>query len=165
MPPPAPSGLLGGGLDGFESPYLGHTGSWDGKGGALGGGSKAADMDKEVAMGLRWTFMPVHWKTLEPDGPVDLTQVVPAAWQELDAFVVAAQAQAEHPDAGPGGRRQCRRSARVGWPARSGKIRSAEHGRPARVCGQVGRALPAGRHLGTPARLGQPVRRPRLGTG
>ena len=58
----------------------------------MGGGSKTADMDKEVAMGLRWTFMPVYWKAMEPDGPVDLTQAVPAAWQELDAFVVAAQA-------------------------------------------------------------------------
>ena len=26
---------LGSGLDGFDSPYLGHTGSWDGKGGAM----------------------------------------------------------------------------------------------------------------------------------
>lgn len=93
VPPPAPNGLLGGGLDGFDSPYLGHTGSWDGKGGSLGGGSKAADMDIEVAMGLRWTFMPVYWRALEPDGPVDPTKVVPAAWQALDAFVVAAQAR------------------------------------------------------------------------
>ena len=26
---------LGGGLEGFGSPYLGHNGSWDGKGGAI----------------------------------------------------------------------------------------------------------------------------------
>lgn len=93
VPPPAPSDSLGGGLEGFDSPYLGHTGSWDGKGGSLGGGSKAADLDKEVAMGLSWTFMPVHWKALEPNGPVDLTQIVPAAWQELDAFAVAAHSR------------------------------------------------------------------------
>ena len=44
-------------------------------------------------MGLRWTFMPVYWKALEPDRPVDLTHGAPAAWQELDAFVVAAQSR------------------------------------------------------------------------
>ena len=92
VPPPEPGGSLGGGLDGFDSPYVGHTGSWDGKGGSLGGGSKAADMDREVAMGLRWTFMPVYWSVMEPNGPVDLTSEVPPAWQELDAFVVAAEA-------------------------------------------------------------------------
>ena len=32
VPPPEPGGSLGGGLDGFDSPYVGHTGSWDGKG-------------------------------------------------------------------------------------------------------------------------------------
>jgi hypothetical protein len=81
----------GGGLEGFASPYLGHTGSWDGKGGAMFGGSKIPDLEKERAMGLRWTFMPVYWRALEPDGPVDLRREVPPAWQALDAFVVAAQ--------------------------------------------------------------------------
>ncbi len=79
------------GLDGFESPYLGHTGSWDGQGGAMWKGSKVPDMDKEVEMGLRWTFMPVHWSAMEPDGAVDLKHAVPPAWQELDAFVIEAQ--------------------------------------------------------------------------
>lgn len=82
---------LGGGLDGFESPYLGHTGSWDGKGGAMFGGSKIPDMDKERAMGLRWTFMPVNWRVMEPNGAVDLDGETPPAWQALDAFVIAAQ--------------------------------------------------------------------------
>jgi len=82
---------LGGGLDGFESPYLGHTGSWDGKGGAMFGGSKIPDLEKERAMGLRWTFMPGYWRVLEPDGPVDLSRETPRAWQALDAFVIAAQ--------------------------------------------------------------------------
>ncbi len=77
-------------LPGFDSPYLGHTGSWDGKGGALFGASKVPDLDKERAMGLRWTFMPVYWRALEPNGPVDLTRQTPGAWQELDAFVLAA---------------------------------------------------------------------------
>jgi len=82
---------LGGGLDGFDSPYLGHTGSWDGKGGAMFGGSKIPDMNKEQAMGLRWTFMPVYWRALEPNGPVDLSSETPPAWQALDAFVIAAK--------------------------------------------------------------------------
>jgi len=89
--PPAPGQSLGGALDGFASPYLGHTGSWDGKGGALGGRAKTADLDIEAAMGLRWTFMPVYWRALEPDGPVDLAKGVPSAWRALDGFIVAAQ--------------------------------------------------------------------------
>ena len=78
-------------LDGFDSPYLGHTGSWDGKGGALWGSSKIPDLDKEVGMGLRWTFMPVYWCALEPDGPLDLSSATPLAWRELDTFVIEAQ--------------------------------------------------------------------------
>ena len=78
-------------LDGFESPYLGHTGSWDGQGGALWGGSKAPELEKEAGMGLRWTFMPVYWRAMEPDGPVDLSREVPSAWRALDAFVIEAQ--------------------------------------------------------------------------
>ncbi len=77
-------------LDGFDSPYLGHTGSWDGKGGALWGGSKVPDLDKEVRMGLRWTFMPVYWSAFEPEGPVDLSAAIPSAWRELDSFVIEA---------------------------------------------------------------------------
>jgi hypothetical protein len=90
IPAPARSSKLGGGLDGFDSPYLGHTGSWDGKGGAMGGGSKIADLDKEREIGLRWTFMPVYWRKMEPNGPVDLSRDTPPAWQELDGFVIAA---------------------------------------------------------------------------
>ncbi len=86
LAPPASTNRLGGGLDGFDSPYLGHTGSWDGKGGSWGG-TKLADMDVEKWMGLRWTFMPVHWRAMEPDGPVDLSQGTPSAWLELDEFV------------------------------------------------------------------------------
>ncbi len=89
-PPPDASGKLGGGLAGFDSPYLGHTGSWDGKGGAMFGASKLPDLERERSMGLRWTFMPVYWSAMEPDGPVDLGRATPPAWQELDAFVVAA---------------------------------------------------------------------------
>jgi hypothetical protein len=88
--PPLPEASLGAGLDGFDSPYLGHTGSWDGKGGAMGGRSKIPDLDVEVKMGLRWTFMPVHWSALEPDGPVDPAKALPSAWRALDAFLVAA---------------------------------------------------------------------------
>jgi hypothetical protein len=91
LPPPDPGTALGGGLDGFSSPYIGHTGSWDGAGGAMFGGSKEPDLDREVAMGLRWTFMCVYWRKLEPDGPVDLDAGLPRAWRSLDAFVIAAQ--------------------------------------------------------------------------
>jgi len=88
---PPPSGYsLGGGLDGFASPYLGHTGSWDGQGGAMGGGSKTADLDVEAGMGLRWTFTPVYWRALEPHGPVDLARGIPPAWRALDRFIIAA---------------------------------------------------------------------------
>jgi hypothetical protein len=71
--PPARTDYVELGLEGFESPYLGHTGSWDGKGGAMWGASKLPDLEKEVGMGLRWTFMPVNWSAMEPDGPVDRT--------------------------------------------------------------------------------------------
>jgi hypothetical protein len=55
------------------------------------GGSKVPDLEKETGMGLRWTFMPVNWSAMEPDGPVDLNREVPLAWQALDAFVIQAQ--------------------------------------------------------------------------
>jgi hypothetical protein len=89
--PPSPADYAAARLEGFDSPYLGHTGSWDGKGGAMWGGSKAPDLDLEVGMGLRWTFMPVYWRVMEPDGPVDLSQGVPDAWRALDAFVIEAE--------------------------------------------------------------------------
>ena len=53
-------------------------------------GPKTADLDAEKAMGLRWTFMPVYWRKLEPDAPVDTERSLPAAWRELDAFVISA---------------------------------------------------------------------------
>ncbi|HTI72201.1 MAG TPA: hypothetical protein VMF06_19650 [Candidatus Limnocylindria bacterium] len=90
IPTPHRETSLGGELDGFDSPYIGHTGSWDGKGGGFRGSSKLADLDQEHAMGLRWTFMPVYWRALEPDGPIDLLREIPAAWRELDDFVKAA---------------------------------------------------------------------------
>jgi len=90
IPPPTRGADLGGGLDGFDSPYLGHTGSWNGKGGAMAGASKIPDLEKEQEMGLRWTFMPVYWRAMEPKGPVDLSREEPPAWKELDAFVIAA---------------------------------------------------------------------------
>jgi hypothetical protein len=92
LPPPDLRQPLGGGLAGFESPYLGHTGSWNGRGGA-GIGSKIHDLDAEREMGLRWTFMPVYWRKLEPDGPVDLRTGPPPPWRELDDFVIAAHAR------------------------------------------------------------------------
>ncbi len=89
IPPPKRTSA---GLEGFDSPYIGHTGSWDGKGGRMLGGSKIPDLDREIAMGLRWTFMAVYWRAMEPRGPVDLTaREIPAEWKELDSFVIAAQ--------------------------------------------------------------------------
>jgi hypothetical protein len=90
IPPPQRGADLGSGLDGFDSPYIGHTGSWDGKGGAMFGASKVPDLEVEVAMGLRWTFMCVYWRVMEPDGPVDLSGQLPPAWRSLDEFVKAA---------------------------------------------------------------------------
>ncbi len=72
------------------SPYLGHTGSWDGKGGGMRGSNKIADMDREIAMGLHWTFMPVYWRQMEPNGPTDPESTSTQPWNELDAFVIAA---------------------------------------------------------------------------
>jgi hypothetical protein len=91
VPPPKPTDYASSGLDGFESPYLGHTGSWDGKGGNMWHGSKVPELEKEVEMGLRWTFMPVNWSAMEPDRPVDLSHEVPSAWRALDGFVIEAQ--------------------------------------------------------------------------
>lgn len=91
LAPPVPADYAEFGLDGFESPYLGHTGSWDGKGGTLWGGSKVPDLEKEAGMGLRWTFMSVYWRAMEPEGPVDLDADVPAAWLALDEFVIEAR--------------------------------------------------------------------------
>jgi hypothetical protein len=91
IPPPVRSPASPGELDGFDSPYIGHTGSWDGKGGSMFGGSKVPDLEVERSMGLRWTFMPVHWRAMEPEGPVILAQELPAAWKELDGFVIAAK--------------------------------------------------------------------------
>ncbi len=88
--PPATGEYAAQELDGFGSPYLGHTGSWDGKGGGMFGSSKVSDLDWDAGMGLRWTFMTVYWSALEPAGPVDLKASVPPAWQELDGFLVAA---------------------------------------------------------------------------
>ena len=69
------------GWNGFDSPYVGHTGSWNGTGGGMFGGSKIPDLDIEVGMRLRWTFMCVYWNAMEPNGPVDLASNDPSvAW-------------------------------------------------------------------------------------
>lgn len=91
IPPPDLGADLGQGLEGFGSPYIGHTGSWDGKGGAIFGASKIPDLEQEVGMGLRWTFMCTYWSAMEPDGPVNLDNELPPAWEALDAFVIATQ--------------------------------------------------------------------------
>lgn len=90
IPPPESAAKQIGSLDGFSSPYIGHTGSWDGKGGAMFGASKIPDLDMEASIGLRWTFMCVYWSAMEPDGAVDLGGELPPAWKSLDEFVIAA---------------------------------------------------------------------------
>jgi hypothetical protein len=55
------------------------------------GGSKIPDLEVERSMGLRWTFMEVNWRAMESKGPVVLEQGIPAAWKELDGFVIAAK--------------------------------------------------------------------------
>lgn len=91
IPSPDPHRFASLELDGFESPYLGHTGSFNGKGGAIFGGSKAADLDSEVDMGLRWTFLPVEWSAIEKEGPVDLSQPRCSQAAQLDDFLIAAR--------------------------------------------------------------------------
>jgi hypothetical protein len=91
IPPPEQGHSLPGSLDGFDSPYIGHTGSWDGKGGNMWGGSKIPELEVERAMGLRWTFMEVNWRAMEPNGAAVLDQAIPAPWKELDGFVMAAK--------------------------------------------------------------------------
>jgi hypothetical protein len=90
IPPPEPGRSAVLQLDGFESPYLGHTGSSNGKGGTMFGGSKADDLDTEAAMGLRWTFLPVNWSSIEPDGAVNLSPPDCPQVKQLDEFVIAA---------------------------------------------------------------------------
>ena len=62
---PNPPSDLGKGLDGFDSPYIGHTGSWDGKGGAMFGGSKDPNIGHGSVDGLA---MDIHVRLLEGDG-------------------------------------------------------------------------------------------------
>jgi hypothetical protein len=72
-------------LEGFASPYIGHTGSWDGKGAGMFSASKIPGLDTEQAMHLHWTFMAAYWSAMEPSGPVDPVRETPAAWKAMDA--------------------------------------------------------------------------------
>lgn len=78
---------------GHLHPYIGQIGSWDGAGGELDGSSKVPALDQQVEAGLSWTFMPLHWSELEPDGPVDLSGPLPPEWEALDAFFLEAHAR------------------------------------------------------------------------
>lgn len=84
------------GFDGYDSPYIGKTGSWDGAARQGNGNSRIAYLDMEAAMGLRWTFMTLYWSALEPDGPVALNEDIPDAWQHVDQFVRDARARDLH---------------------------------------------------------------------
>jgi hypothetical protein len=81
-------------LPNWDSPYLGHNGNWDGRGGNADGTSKAPQIANEKQMGLHWTFMPVYWSAFEPNGPTSPSRgETHDAWQELDEFVVLAHQQ------------------------------------------------------------------------
>lgn len=56
-----------------------------------GADPRCSELEKEAGMGLRWTFMPVYWSTMEPEGPVDLSREIPPGWQALDPFVIEAR--------------------------------------------------------------------------
>src|SRR5690349_11074170 len=84
----APSSRL---LGGFDSPYIGHTGSQDGAGGSADSPDRSGDMRVEAQMGLRWTLIPVFWSKLEPNGPEHPSYGEGnGPWQELDATIVQA---------------------------------------------------------------------------
>ena len=149
---------------GFDSPYLGHTGSWDGKGGGIFGTSKEGDLEAEKEMGLRWTFMPVHWRAIEPDGPADLQRGTPAAWLELDGFVLAARKRGLNIlMQAPGHRRQRGRTSSLGGAAGEGQIGPAGHGFGGGVCRKIGGSLRSGRGFGRAGGVGELLRRARLG--
>ena len=112
-----------------------------------GEAAKVPDLDKEAGMGLRWTFMPVYWSAMEPDGPVDLSASTPAAWRELDSFVIEAQRrrlnilmQAPVVGGNAGGP--------PGWAGRRerGQVGSGGHGRRSGVRREAGRAVPQAVH-------------------
>lgn len=78
---------------GHLSPYIGQIGSWNGAGMELDGSIKTQALDETLEAGLHWTFMPLYWSALEPEGPVDLSQEpLPPAWQDLDAFFLETHA-------------------------------------------------------------------------
>ena len=85
------------GFDGYDSPYIGKTGSWDGAARKGNGDPRIEHLDMEASMGLRWTFMTLYWSKLEPDGPVLLSDGdVPVSWQHVDQFVRDARTRDLH---------------------------------------------------------------------
>lgn len=86
--------------DGFDSPYFGHTGANNGSGIDFTGGwdGKLSQLQLEHDMGLRWTWLPVHWNLIEPTqptgappAPISATAPVNDPWHSLDRFVRAAR--------------------------------------------------------------------------
>src|SRR4051794_27099492 len=74
-------------LPNWDSPYMGHTGTPDGKGADfLPSRSILADLDVEAAEGMHWTHQPVHWKKWEQDGPTNWDDDVHGAWASMDQF-------------------------------------------------------------------------------
>ena len=92
-------------VPGFDSPFLGHTGSIDGRGGTADSDNRVPEMDAEVAMGLQWTFGPIYWSAFEPDGPTTPDDDSSGAWANYDQFVRDARERglnilAQGPDVG-----------------------------------------------------------------
>jgi hypothetical protein len=82
----------------WDSPYMGHTGTPDGKGAEfLPGHSIVDDLNIEAAEGMHWTQQPVHWKKWEQDGPTNWDHDVTGAWASMDQFVIEAQKRALNP--------------------------------------------------------------------
>ena len=86
--------------NGINSPYLGHTGANNGEGVDFAGGwpAKLGQLELERDMGLRWTWLNVHWNLVEPEqptasppAPIDGTTEPAVAWHRLDRFVRTAR--------------------------------------------------------------------------
>jgi hypothetical protein len=80
-------------LDGYDNPFIGHTGSSNGTGGSAEAADRKGDMDAEAAMGLRWTWIPAHWSSFEKDGPTSPDNDPAGAWKAMDNTMADARAR------------------------------------------------------------------------
>lgn len=93
LDPPALNDAVGGGLSGFDSPYIARAGGFDGHGNRKNGRPRTEELVHEAELGFRWTWSPVYWRAFEPTGPANPEGAGrPPAWDDLDASLVAAHA-------------------------------------------------------------------------